>query len=256
MIPGELKPLLAALVLPPAGPLLLVLLGLLVATRRKAAGLLLAFVGVAFAWAFSTMGVALALSRLLLPDVAPLQPRQLEPVQAIVVLGGGVRPRGQEYGSAQPSPPTLMRLRYGARLARQTGKPLGFAGGIGWAAAGMETEAEGTVARRVMLEDYGLQFKWVDDRSRDTQENAARMAELLRRDGIRHVALVTSATHMERAAAAFRAAGFEVLPAPTHFPEAAERELLRWIPSTSGVEWNWQLLREWTGRQVIRAGGG
>lgn len=254
MIPGELKPILTALVLPPAGPLLLLLLALLVATRRKAFGLLLAFAALALAWASSTMGVALALSRVLLPDTVAVQPQALAPVQAIVVLGGGVHPEAPEYGVAQPGPATLHRLRYGVWLARQTGKPLAFAGGVGWAAAGMHDATEGSVARRVLQEDYGLQPRWVDDSSRDTTENAARMAQLLPSAGVRHIALVTDATHMERAAAAFRAAGFQVVPAPTHFPVAGERTVLQWLPSSTGVDWNRQLVREWLARQALRAG--
>lgn len=256
MIPGELKPVLAALVLPPAAPLLLLLLALLVAMRRKASGLLLASVALVLAWATSTMGVALALSRVLLADTVAVQPQALAPVQAIVVLGGGVLPHAPEYGIAQPAPPTLQRLRYGVWLARQTGKPLAFAGGVGWAAAGVHEATEGGVARRVLQEDYGLQPRWVDDSSRDTNENAARMAQLLPPAGVRHIALVTDATHMERAAAAFRAAGFQVVPAPTHFPAAGERAILQWLPSATGVEWNRQLVREWLARQAGRAGTG
>src|SRR4051812_48559455 len=180
MLPGEWKPLLAALVLPPAGPLLLVLLGLLLATWRKATGLLLAFVGVVLAWSLSTNGVALALAHHLLRAEAIAQPRQLEGVQAIVVLGGGVLPRAPEYGVAQPGPHTLARLRYGAWLAKRTGKPLAFAGGVGWAAAGTDTESEGSVARRVLHDEYGVNPRWLDDKSRDTAENAARLAPLLR----------------------------------------------------------------------------
>jgi hypothetical protein len=86
MLPGEWKPLLSGLVLPPAGPLLLILVGLLLATRRKGAGLLLAFVGLVLAWALSTNGVALALARHLLHAAPITQPRQLDRVQAIVVL--------------------------------------------------------------------------------------------------------------------------------------------------------------------------
>lgn len=253
MLPGELKPVLAALVLPPAGPLLLVLLGLLLALRKKGAGLLLAFAGVVLAWALSTNVMAIALSRGLLRDTLAVQPQQLQSVQAIVVLGGGVLPAATEYGAAQPGPHTLARLRYGAWLARRTGKPLAFAGGVGWSAAGTDTEAEGTVARRVLQDEYGLVPRWVDDRSRDTAENAARMADLLRRDRIRHIALVTDATHMQRAADAFRAAGLQVLPAPTHFPTRMERPLLEWLPSIHGAAMCRQLLREWLARQVAGA---
>lgn len=249
---GELKPLLAALVLPPAGPLLLALLGVLVATRRRRLGLALATLGIAAALLLSTNAVALLLAPHLMPGVRAAQPQDLQPAGAIVVLGGGLAFEAPEYATAQPNGHTLQRLRYGAWLARRTGKPLAFAGGVGWAAAGTGAEPEGAVARRV-LEEYALEPRWVDDRSRDTGENAARMAQLLHPAGVRRIALVTDATHMPRAAAAFRRAGFEVLPAPTGFPSPQARPLLEWLPSGVGVQTNRSLVREWLARVVARA---
>jgi uncharacterized SAM-binding protein YcdF (DUF218 family) len=252
MLPGEWKPVLTALALPPAGPLLLVALGVLLALRRRVAGFLVALVGLVLAWALSTNALAMALAQHLLPGVQAVQLQDVRRTQAIVVLGGGVLPRAPEYGEPQPGPHTLERLRYGAWLARHSGLPLAFAGGVGWAAAGTGTEAEGTVARRVLQEDYGLALRWMDERSRDTAENAARMADLLQRDGVRRIALVTDATHMERAMAAFRAKGFDVLPAPTDFPVAAERPLLQWLPSVHGADVCHQLVREALARWVAR----
>lgn len=245
---GELKPVLTALAIPPGGPLLLALFGILLAWRRRGPGLAIAALGIALAFLLSTNGFALWLARQLMPQVAPASIAQVRQAQAIVVLGGGVQPQAPEYGQPQPGPHTLQRLRYGAWLARQTGKPLGFAGGVGWAAAA-QTASEGAVARRVLAE-YGLDARWIDERSRDTAENAAHMADLLLPAGMRHVALVTDAAHMPRAAAAFRAAGFEVLPAPTDFPTAYSRPLLEWLPSGVGIETNRTLLREWLGRVV------
>jgi uncharacterized SAM-binding protein YcdF (DUF218 family) len=253
MLPGELKPVLAALALPPALPLLLALLGVLVALRRRALGLTLVLAGIVAGWLLSTTGMALLLARVLLPPLEAVRPEQLREVQAIVVLGGGVLPQAPEYGTAQPAFHTLGRLRYGAWLARQTGKPLAFAGGIGWASLGMATEAEGTVAQRVAREDYGLSLRWVDARSRDTAENAAHMARLMRPDGIRRIALVTDAPHIPRAAQAFRAAGFEVLPAPTNFVVAMDRPVIQWLPSADGLGDCRRLVREWLGRLVAGA---
>jgi uncharacterized SAM-binding protein YcdF (DUF218 family) len=254
MLPGELKPILTALVLPPAGPLLLALFGVLVATRRRALGLVLATLGIAATFALSTNGMALVLARVLMPEVRPATAAELQAVQAIVVLGGGVRPDAAEYGAAQPSEATLQRLRYGARLARQAGKPLAFAGGLGWGASGLQVESEAVVARRTLQEDYGLPVRWQDDSSRDTAENARNMAPLLQREGIRRIALVTDATHMPRAAPLFRAAGFEVVPAPTDFPGPRNRPLLEWLPSSHGASLCRTLLREWLGRMVMRSG--
>lgn len=248
---GELRPVLAALVLPPAGPLLLALLGVLLALRRRGAGLALAAVGIVLTMVLATEGIAHLLARHLLPQVQPASAQDLQRVQAIVVLGGGIWPEAPEYGAAQPSESTLVRLRYGARLARQTGKPLAFAGGIGWAAAG-NAVPEGVVARRTLLEDYGLTPRWVDERSRDTAQNAQRMAEVATRDGVRRIALVTDALHMPRAVAAFRRAGFEVVPAPTAFPVRSRSAMLAWIPSASGLLLTHRVLHEALGSLAAR----
>jgi uncharacterized SAM-binding protein YcdF (DUF218 family) len=251
MEPGELKPILSALVLPPLGPLLLAGAGLLLAFgRRRGAGLALVALGFGSLALLGSHAFALLLARHLLPQVEVVRPEQLQQVQAIVVLGGGVLPQAPEYGAAQPSEATLARLRYGAWLARRTGKPLGFAGGVGWAAAGTGTASEGSVAQRVLREDFALALRWNDDQSRDTAENAQRMAALLRPHGIRRIALVTDATHMPRALAHFRSAGLEVLPAPTDIPVARDRTLLEWLPSAPGLVLSRQVLREWLGLLV------
>jgi uncharacterized SAM-binding protein YcdF (DUF218 family) len=252
MDPGEIKPIIAALVVPPGGPLLLALLGLLLARRYRGFGLGLATLAVLAGLVLSTNGMAVLLARYLMPSVQAVQPQDLGDVQAIVILGGGVLPQGPEYQAAQPAPHTVARLRYGVWLARKTGKPLAFAGGVGWSASGTGAATEGEVARRVLREEYGLVPRWVDDQSRDTIENAQRIALLLHRDEVRHIALVTDATHMQRAVAAFRRAGFDVLPAPTNFPVALERPVLEWLPSGPGAATNRQLIREWIARKLAR----
>lgn len=248
---GELKPVAAALVLPPAGPLLLVLLGLVLAVRRRAAGWLLAFAGAAGLWFLSCHAVAVMLAESVLPQVRPITAAEARSVQAIVVLGAGIDPQAPEYGSPQPNLQMLGRLRYGALLSRQYGKPLGFAGGVGWAAAGTPSAPEGATVRGA-LQEWGVTPRWVDERSRDTQENARQMAALLARDGVRRIALVTHAWHMPRSVAHFRAAGLDVVPAPTLFPGWRERPLLEWLPSGEGLYLSRTVLREWLGAMAQR----
>lgn len=251
MSPGELKPLLTALALPPAGPLLLALLGLLVTARRWLAGAILSLLGIGALWFLSCNAVGVGLAHSLLPQVKPVNVRSAEManVQAIVILGGGVLGQAPEYGLAQPSAPTLERVRYGAWLARQTKKPLAFAGGVGWAAV-PNTTPEADVARTVLKDDYGLELRWADSRSRDTAENATRMAQAMRGDKIQRIALVTHAWHMPRAVAAYQKAGFQVTPAPTGFAVPRDRELLEWLPSVHGLDLSRSVLREWLGRQL------
>jgi uncharacterized SAM-binding protein YcdF (DUF218 family) len=251
MLLGELKPVAAALLLPPTGPLLVALLGLLWARRHRIAGTALAAAAILLTLALCFNPVALLLARTVLPQMQAVQPQALGDVQAIVVLGGGVDPQAPEYGAQQPKPSALMRMRYGAWLAHRTGKPLAFAGGQGWGAVGTTQEPEGRVAERVIQDDYGIALRWVDDRSRDTRENAAAMAAAMQPAGVRRIALVTDSWHMPRALHYFRAAGFDVVPAPTHFPSHFEG-LQEWLPSADALVTSRQVLREWL---ALRAAG-
>lgn len=241
---GTWKPVLSALVLPPAGPLLLAAAGVLAARRWRRLGGTLVVLGLALLWLLSCHAVGALLARGLLPQFQPIAAQQLQGVGAIVVLGGGVQPYAPEYGAAQPSAATLARLRYGARLARASGKPLAFSGGVGWAAAGTGVDSEGEVARRVLLQEWGITPRWVDDQSRDTRENAQRIAALLAPQGARSIALVTDAVHMPRALHEFAALGLQAVPAPTQFPAERERGLLEWLPSGEGLALSRHVLRE------------
>jgi uncharacterized SAM-binding protein YcdF (DUF218 family) len=248
---AEFKSILSTLVLPPAGPLLLALLGLLLALRWRRTGIVVAFTGVLCGLALSTNAVALMLLQALLPLPDPVRQDQLKGVQAIVVLGSGVQPEAPEYGEAQPSGGTLARLRYGIWLGKKTGLPVAFAGGVGWTATGTGSTPEGAVVRRVARNEFGRELRWVDDRSRDTAENAQRTAALLRPEGIRRIALVTDSWHMPRSAAHFRAQGFDVVMAPTGFPGWQERPLLEWLPSVHGLNTSRMALREWLGMKLV-----
>ncbi len=251
---GLLKPLLTTLVLPPASLLLLIGLGLLLAARKKATGLLLAFAAATLLWLLSCHAVAVWLALNLLPQHPPLSVAALKasPVQAIVVLGGGVHPVAPEYGEPQASAAAAMRLRYGAWLARQSGLPVAFAGGMGWGAADTQALSEGEVARRAALQDYGLALRWIDSQSRDTAENARLLRPLLAKDNIQRIALVTHAWHMPRALTAFEQAGFTVTPAPMAFILPSRNGLLQWTPSADGLGTSQLVLKEWLGLLVQR----
>lgn len=251
---GELKPVLAALVLPPAAPLLLLVLGLLLAARKKAAGLALAFLAAALLWLLSCHAVAVWLSQNILPQQQPLSVAALKAsrAQAIVVLGGGLYPAAPEYGEPQANSETAMRLRYAAWLTRQTSLPLAFAGGLGWGAGSAQTMSEGEMARRVALQDYGLTLKWIDNQSRDTAENARMLGPLLQKDGVRRIALVTQAWHMPRSVRAFEAEGFIVTAAPAGFIAPNRSAVLEWLPSSDGLTTSRAVLKEWLALMLQR----
>jgi uncharacterized SAM-binding protein YcdF (DUF218 family) len=261
MIPdlGEFKAIAAALLLPPASPLLLAAAGLL--WLRHRVGRLLIATGLLALWLLSSNAVAVWLAQRVLPQVSVLEPsRQAQlavsgvsgesDVQAIVVLGGGMQPVAPEYGQAQPNASTAARLRYGIQLAKRSGLPLAFAGGVGWSNAGQDVPSEASTAQ-VFAAEHGVKLRWIESQSRDTAENAARMHDLLAPAGIKHIALVTHAWHMPRSQAMFEKAGFKVLPAPMGFVLPSERPLLEWLPSAHGLTASRHVLREWLALQVL-----
>jgi uncharacterized SAM-binding protein YcdF (DUF218 family) len=250
---GELKPLLKALVLPPASLLLLCLLGLLLAWRNKRIGTWLAWSGFVGLWLLSCNAVALWLNQQLVasPPAATVQQLRAARVQAIVILGGGVNQKVAEYGSqARLSQPSAERLHYGLWLAHQLQVPVAFSGGVGWLAQGQQQVTEGATARRQAIEEYGVTLRWVEERSRDTVENARLITPMLRKDGVERIALVTHAWHMPRSLAAFRKMPLTVVPAGTGYLETQGPSWLEWLPSAGGLRTSTIVLHEWLGMLV------
>ncbi|WP_029523899.1 YdcF family protein [Polaromonas glacialis] len=250
---GFLKPLLTSLAMPPLAPLLLALLGVLLAWRRQRGGLALAALSLAALWLLSCHGTAVWLARHALPQFEAATAAQLKTgqIQAIVILGGSVLPDAPEYGGApQPSAVTAARLRYGIWLARRSSLPVAFSGGIGWAADGLQAVSEAEVAARVAQQDFGFALRWSEAVSRDTSSNARLVAPVLMREGVQRIALVTDAWHMPRSVAAFERAGFVVTPAPMGFTRPVESRLLQWLPSAQGLLASRQVLRECLGLAV------
>lgn len=244
---GSLKPLLASLILPPALPLLIAVLGVVVGLRARRAGVFVALCGIGTLWLLSCNAVAVWLAHTLIERPVPTTVTALRSggAQAIVVLGGGVEQDAPEYGEPQLSPSSAARLRYGVKLAQRANLPLAFTGGRGWAAPSTQTATEAEVAQRTARADYGHPVRWLESESRDTRENARLLAQTLQDAGVRRIALVTNAWHMPRAQREFEAAGLFVLPAPMGYVLAGESPVLEWLPSADGVLASRRVLREW-----------
>ena len=240
-----LKKLLSALLLPPTSPLLLIALGLVLASRTasRRRGLLLAALGGATLLALSLPPVAGALS-------APLQlradPGTWRGAQAVVVLGGGLRRAPSEYGGDTLSSSSLERLRYGVWLARQSGLPLLLSGGVVFGGP-----PEARVMAEVARGEYALSPRWVEEASRDTRENARLSARLLAEARVTRVLLVTSGEHSRRAVAEFRAAGLDPLSAPTAPYRPASDHWSQLLPSARALAASASALHEWLGLLAI-----
>ncbi|AKJ28145.1 YdcF family protein [Caldimonas brevitalea] len=263
------KPLLTALALPPASLIVLLLLGARLMVRRRVLGFSVVLTCCVLLWLTSTQAFARLLQVHVLRLPSALSATEIERLQtelkppakvgskavatpprlAIIVLGAGMKPLAPEYGVSDLTPTAMERLRYGVWLSRATGAPLGFSGGLGWAQAD-EQPAEAVIAQRIVQQEYGRHLTWVEDRSRDTRENALRTAPLLQEAGVRRVLLVTHGWHMRRAARAFREAlgsGVEVVPAPVGLFQRRPLRGLDWLPSTDGLLQNRLVLRELLG---------
>lgn len=224
-----LKKILAALILPPAGPILLALCGLWLSRtggrRWQHGGVWLASLALFGLLLLSLPIVGNALMAPLEPH-PPITQQQLQRVQAIVILGGGSYHVAPDYGGDTIGYATLERLRYGARLARESRLPLLVTGG---APFGGRPEAESM--REALEQDFGVKVRWVEAASRDTAENADLSAPMLKAAGVTRIALVSHGWHLPRAVALFEARGLEVAPAPTAFSTGSPSLLENLLPA-------------------------
>jgi uncharacterized SAM-binding protein YcdF (DUF218 family) len=232
------RKVLAALVLPPIGPLLLAIVGAAILRRRPRLGRALLWSGLGLLVALSTSVVADGLLRLV-NDSPPVTLQQAQSAQAIVILGGGVRRNAPEFGGETVGRLTLDRVRYGALVARATGLPVLVTGG---ALRSSRTEAD--VMRETLEREFGVPVRWTEDRSRNTHENAQFTAARLEREGVRRIVLVAHGFDMRRARAEFTAAGLEVVPAPTFVPGEGSFELTDLVPSVSAMQASYYALYE------------
>ena len=248
------KPALAALLLPPVPLLLMVLLGAWLIARRRRFGATTLVLGVVLLWLSHCSVSGNALSRWLLNPPEALSTQRIEALHAdsgarkriaVVVLGGGVEALAPEYGTSSLTSASAERLRYGLWLARATGLPVAFSGGIGWGETGNQTEAQ--AAERIARNEFGLPLRWSEGESRDTRENAVRSIALLRREGVDHIVLVTHDWHMPRALRDFQRAGgesFTIEAAPLGLARRARAPSLPWLPSGEGMLHVRRVLRE------------
>jgi uncharacterized SAM-binding protein YcdF (DUF218 family) len=232
------RKVLAALVLPPIGPLLLLVIGALLWRLWPRLGRGLVWAGIAILALLSTGIVARGL--LWVVDVSPaLRLEDARSAQAIVILGGGIRD-APEYGGYTVAPLSLDRVRYGARLARATGLPVLVTGGTFWG----DTPAEGVVMREVLEREFGVPVKWVEGRSRNTHQNAVRSAAILTPEDVKRIVLVGHGFDMRRAIAEFQAAGLEVVPAPTFVFPSTPVDVGDFIPNVRSLQSSYYALYE------------
>lgn len=238
---------LGALALPPLALALLALAGGLAAWRGWRLGGLLA------------AGAALGILVLATPFASDLLAASLEreaaaaraavAPAAIVILSAEA---ARSAAGVDVGPLTLERLRAGAALHRRTGLPVLVSGG----SLGPGEPALAALMARSLAEDFGVQARWQEARSRDTRENAAFSAALLQESGIGAAFVVTHGWHLPRALAAFDRHGFAAAPAPVRAARLVPGfGVPHFVPRADRLGLSWYVLREWTGRLAYAVRG-
>ena len=133
----------------------------------------------------------------------------------IILMGGGVYDKAPDMsGNGSPSEDMLGRVITAVRLQKKLGVPVIVSGG----AAFKERAAEAPIVKR-FLTDLGVPPDKVilEDKSRDTIENARFTQSICKKNGYKKPILVTSAYHMKRAVMSFKKIKMDVLPFPAHY---------------------------------------
>ena len=210
-----LRSIVKLVVLPPFLNLFLGLVGLLILTRYPRSGRCLIAISLLSIYFMST-GLFSGGVSYLGDKYDPLVKTDASRCEAIVVLGGGVKEYAPEYGGQTSGVSSLIRVRYGARLAKELDLPILVTGGVGYS-SDEASPSIGDLMAVSLRDEYQMPPKWVESKSRNTYENGTLSKQILAAEGINNIVLVTQSFHMRRSVEVFSSLGFNVVPAPTDF---------------------------------------
>ncbi len=228
---------------------LLALSGLwLLVRRRVGCGCLNLAIG-ALLWAASSAPAAnFLMAGLESPYYAAPPPRG----DVIILLGGGIADGAPDLsGTGAPLDEVMVRLVTAVRVQKELGAPVIVTGGKLFD----HQTAEAQVVRR-FLADLGVPPGRiiVEDRARNTRENARNASRICREKGFRAPVVVTSASHMRRAVLSFERAGMKVTPCASPFRSWPGRTFTRldYLPGGGALLQTGNALKEYLGYAVYR----
>lgn len=237
-----------------AYPLSQVLLGLMLGIvllwrRRRRAALITLAATLAWLWLAASLPFGAMLMGRLEATYPPLPATELPTADVIVLLGGAV--------NARATPGVLGDLnRWSDRLVFATALyKSGKAPHILVTGGGPRGEPTEAALMADILQTMGVPEAALilEQQSRTTFDNARFVAPMLQDMGAQRVLLVTSAFHMRRSMALFRAQGVTPVPAATdHQVISTAVPALRWIPSLAGLTLTHYAIHERIGYLVYR----
>lgn len=244
--------LVIALLSPLGFALCLGLLALWVATRGYGkAGWCMGLLAVGWLLVWSMPGVSRSLQVWVEADHPPQAVAAIPTAQALVLLGGGITPAPRLMTSGSNLGEAADRIWWAAKLYHAGKAPVVVLSGGSDPRVSATSEAQ---AMHEVMRDLGVpaHVMMLEERSRNTRQNAKQVWDLLQPNGIRHIVLVTSAMHMRRAVSLFEAQGFEVTAAPTDHDAGPSGSIADWLPNANALDASARAIKEligrWTGR--------
>ncbi|KAA0014347.1 hypothetical protein F0A17_01450 [Billgrantia pellis] len=170
-------------------------------------------------------------------------------VETIVVLGGGWQPERGGSSLSRLNESSLYRLTEGLKLLQEFPQArLVVSGGSRVEGLPPVAEAYAAAANELGVSSERLV---VVDWPTDTASEAQAVRDLLDRDS--RLLLVTSASHMPRAMAHFRAVGLDPVAAPTHrlVNPGMAWNLAYWLPTSQALNKTERALHEYMGLAAL-----
>jgi len=177
---------------------------------------------------------------------------------AVVVLGGGAEPSNHETGDVRLTK-AGDRIATGLELMRLGRAPaLVVGGGLVKMDGAVKVESD-LIKARLALWHPPAGWELISlGAATDTHDEALRLVPLAKQRRWKRILLVTSASHMQRALATYRAAGIDPVPAPCNFLVAGSAARPGFgvnIPGSGGFERMEIWLHEVVGWEIYRRRG-
>jgi uncharacterized SAM-binding protein YcdF (DUF218 family) len=218
----------AAFFLPPLNLAVLAFAGVLIARRRPKLGRAIIASSFALLLVLSTPLVANNLLTLLEQN-ANAPDTEYQKANAIVVLAGGRNYEIAEFGGDTVDKYTLERVYLASHIHRKTRLPMLITGGR----PDYNDTAEADLMQSA-LTALSTPAKWVEPNAINTAQNASYSREILAKEKINTILLVTHGWHMPRARQAFERAGFTVIPVGAGRHEQRVSTIIPFIPTAEG----------------------
>jgi len=240
---SEIISILKSLILPPIGPIIICLIAIVFKRYFPKLSHLLLASGLIILYISSTplfpYLISIPLGSIPEHNIA----QNLKGSEAIVILGGGIRPQAVEFGKKDTiQGHALSRLRYGAYLHHSSNLPILVSGG-----RTKTKTSEAAAMADYLIKETNTPVKWMETESINTRQNAENTWDIMNKEGIKTIVLVTNSYHMRRATLEFTKVGFNVLQAPTIFQTNSNISIWSFLPSAGGISATNRYLHEWVG---------